>query len=188
MYGSGGPSSETSLRSGQSNIYSTRPHLRQTLRPGITGHQGLDPGPEQYLSRRMGHQRSASNTVNVFASGPEGMIPILRNQRPIRRAKANGYFNVWKPTLELSLSQLWITAGSYAQNNLNIIEVGWPVCQLIYGDDQPHLFVYWTRNAYWSAGCYNLACQGFVQVSTTVVVRGSLSSFVSQTNRAQYEI
>ncbi|KAL3690627.1 hypothetical protein R1sor_016936 [Riccia sorocarpa] len=36
MYGSGGPSSsETSLRSGQSNIYSTRPPLCQTLRPEL---------------------------------------------------------------------------------------------------------------------------------------------------------
>ncbi|KAL3676521.1 hypothetical protein R1sor_026469 [Riccia sorocarpa] len=176
---------------------------------------------------------------------PEGMIPILRNQRPIRRTRgvirqgadsrhgnfqhiftvtstdtseadpanaspvheyaenyfspggalyrgANGYFNVWKPTVELSgefsLSQLWITAGSYDQNNLNTIEVGWQVYKDIYGDDQPHLFVYWTRDAYKSTGCYNLACPGFVQVSTSLVVGGSLSSFVSQTNGAQYEI
>ncbi|KAL3676507.1 hypothetical protein R1sor_026455 [Riccia sorocarpa] len=177
---------------------------------------------------------------------PEGMIPILRNQRPLRRTRgisregvdsihgnyghklavtstntseadpaaanagheyaidnhpwpatglyrgANGYFNVWKPYVELSsefsLSQLWITAGSYEQNNLNTIEVGWQVYKDIYGDDQPHLFVYWTRDAYKTTGCYNLACPGFVQTSSSLVVGGSLSSFVSVTNGGQYEI
>ncbi|KAL3676520.1 hypothetical protein R1sor_026468 [Riccia sorocarpa] len=180
-------------------------------------------------------------------SCPEGMIPILRNQRSLRRTRgisrqgvdsihgnyghkltvtstnnseadpanananahheyaidshvwptssvylgANGYFNVWKPSVELSsefsLSQLWITAGSYSAKDLNTIEVGWQVCKNLYGDDYPHLFVYWTRDAYNSTGCYNQACPGFVQTSKNWTVGGSLAP-VSVTNGTQYEI
>lgn len=39
--------------------------------------------------------------------------------------------SVWDPTVEqgdeFSLSQIWITSGSYENNNLNTIEVGWQV-------------------------------------------------------------
>ncbi|KAL3676526.1 hypothetical protein R1sor_026474 [Riccia sorocarpa] len=105
---------------------------------------------------------------------------------------AKGYFNVWKPYVELSrefsLSQMWISAGSYSQNNLNTIEVGWQVCKNLYGDDSPHLFVYWTRDAYNSTGCYILACPGFVQTSSKWVVGGASVLAVSQTNGTQYEL
>jgi len=40
-------------------------------------------------------------------------------------------FNLWQPTVEsakhFSLAQLWITSGSYSNNDLNTIEVGWEV-------------------------------------------------------------
>ncbi|VAI40434.1 unnamed protein product [Triticum turgidum subsp. durum] len=44
---------------------------------------------------------------------------------------SKGTFNMWKPVIaranDFSLTQLWITAGSYNGNNLNTIEVGWQV-------------------------------------------------------------
>lgn len=41
--------------------------------------------------------------------------------------------NVWDPKVEdketeLSISQIWISSGSYEKNDLNTIEVGWQVC------------------------------------------------------------
>jgi hypothetical protein len=40
-------------------------------------------------------------------------------------------FNLWDPTIaranDFSLSQLWVTAGSYNGNDLNTIEAGWQV-------------------------------------------------------------
>jgi len=40
-------------------------------------------------------------------------------------------FNLWQPTIartnDFSLSQLWVTAGSYSGNDLNTIEAGWQV-------------------------------------------------------------
>ncbi|KAL2642517.1 hypothetical protein R1flu_010104 [Riccia fluitans] len=102
--------------------------------------------------------------------------------------------NVWHPSVELSsefsLSQVWITAGSYEHNNLNTIEVGWQVFQDLYNDTLPHLFVYWTRDGYNTTGCYNLdpRCQpGFVQTSKTLLVGGALSP-ISETDGPQYEL
>ncbi|KAL3676508.1 hypothetical protein R1sor_026456 [Riccia sorocarpa] len=104
---------------------------------------------------------------------------------------AKGYFNVWNASVEdsseFSLSQMWITAGSYDENNLNTIEVGWQVYERLYGNKYPHLFIYWTSDAYTSTGCYNLECRGFVQTSHKWVLGGSFST-ISQTNGQQYEL
>ncbi|XP_042506748.1 uncharacterized protein LOC122083120 isoform X3 [Macadamia integrifolia] len=54
--------------------------------------------------------------------------------------------NVWKPKVQnhsqLSISQIWVTAGP--DNELNTIEAGWMVYPNLNGDDEPRLFVYWT--------------------------------------------
>jgi hypothetical protein len=45
--------------------------------------------------------------------------------------------NLWKPKTEraqdFSLTQIWVSAGSYSNNDLNTIEVGWQVSSLIKG-------------------------------------------------------
>jgi hypothetical protein len=69
------------------------------------------------------------------------------------------------PSAEFMLSQLWIIAGSYADSSLNTAEVGsqvYPAFHPSYNPLAPHLFIYWTRDAYQSTGCYNLDCVGFV--------------------------
>ncbi|XP_072993779.1 protein neprosin-like [Typha latifolia] len=100
-------------------------------------------------------------------------------------------FNVWDPYIEVdnefSLSQLWITAGSYQDMDLNTIEAGWQVYPMLYGDRSARLFIYWTRDAYQTTGCYNLLCSGFVQTDTSVVIAGALSP-VSTYGGTQYEI
>uniref|UniRef100_A0A0D9X7J7 Neprosin PEP catalytic domain-containing protein n=1 Tax=Leersia perrieri TaxID=77586 RepID=A0A0D9X7J7_9ORYZ len=98
--------------------------------------------------------------------------------------------NVWQPTIvtsgDFSLAQLWITSGSYANNDLNTIEAGWQVYPTIYGDGRTRLFIYWTRDAYNRTGCYNLACSGFVQTNPQFVLGGSISP-VSSYGGTQYE-
>ncbi|BAD88126.1 putative ZmEBE-1 protein [Oryza sativa Japonica Group] len=98
--------------------------------------------------------------------------------------------NVWQPTIatfgDFSLSQLWITAGSYENKDLNTIEAGWQVYPAMYGDDKTRLFIYWTRDAYNTTGCYNLACSGFIQTNPQFVIGGSLSP-VSIYGSTQYE-
>ncbi|CAL4984911.1 unnamed protein product [Urochloa decumbens] len=87
--------------------------------------------------------------------------------------------NLWKPMTEtvqhFSLTQLWIVAGSYGNNDLNTIEAGWQVYPGLYGDDNPRLFIYWTRDAYQKTGCYNLLCSGFIQTNQQIAIGGSLS-------------
>ncbi|BAS72648.1 Os01g0550900, partial [Oryza sativa Japonica Group] len=87
--------------------------------------------------------------------------------------------NVWKPKIatsrDFSMAQLWITAGSYANKDLNTIEAGWQVYPAMYGDDKTRLFIYWTRDAYNRTGCYNLACSGFIQTNPQFVIGGSIS-------------
>uniref|UniRef100_A0A0E0C3G5 Neprosin PEP catalytic domain-containing protein n=1 Tax=Oryza meridionalis TaxID=40149 RepID=A0A0E0C3G5_9ORYZ len=98
--------------------------------------------------------------------------------------------NVWQPTIvtsgDFSLSQLWITAGSYENKDLNTIEAGWQVYPAMYGDDKTRLFIYWTRDAYNTTGCYNLACSGFIQTNPQFVIGGSISP-VSIYGGTQYE-
>uniref|UniRef100_A0A0E0CDK0 Neprosin PEP catalytic domain-containing protein n=1 Tax=Oryza meridionalis TaxID=40149 RepID=A0A0E0CDK0_9ORYZ len=98
--------------------------------------------------------------------------------------------NLWQPTIatsgDFSLAQLWISAGSYQNKDLNTIEAGWQVYPALYGDEKTRLFIYWTRDAYDQTGCYNLACSGFIQTNTQVVIGGSISP-VSIYGGPQYE-
>ncbi|CAL4982599.1 unnamed protein product [Urochloa decumbens] len=99
--------------------------------------------------------------------------------------------NLWKPmtesTNDFSLTQLWIVAGSYSNNDLNTIETGWQVYPYLYGDANPRLFIYWTRDAYRTTGCYNLGCSGFVQTNNQIAMGGTLAP-QSTYGGTQYEI
>lgn len=98
--------------------------------------------------------------------------------------------NLWKPFIarakDFSLTQLWITRGSYDGKDLNTIEAGWQVFPDLYGDNNPRLFIYWTRDAYNKTGCYNLMCSGFVQTNNQITIGGSFSS-ISTYGGTQYD-
>ncbi|KAJ7535669.1 hypothetical protein O6H91_12G042200 [Diphasiastrum complanatum] len=96
-------------------------------------------------------------------------------------AGAQAYLSVWDPSVatasDFSLSQLWVGAG--AQDDINTVEAGWQVYELLNGDRNPHLFIFWTADSYRSSGCYNLRCPGFVQTNSRVVLGGAISSVSS---------
>ncbi|XP_076904434.1 protein neprosin-like, partial [Bidens hawaiensis] len=103
---------------------------------------------------------------------------------------AQATFSLWNPKVqeqnEFSLSQLWVTGGSFP--DLDTIEAGWHVDPEIYdGDTNTRLFIYWTNDGYQTAGCYNLKCPGFVQTNNEIAIGGSLSP-TSQVDGSQYEI
>ncbi|KAG5379715.1 hypothetical protein IGI04_027557 [Brassica rapa subsp. trilocularis] len=105
---------------------------------------------------------------------------------------AKATINIWDPKvenkeIELSISQLWISSGDYAKNNLSTIEVGCQVYPQLYTDNKPRLFIYWTSDAYQTTGCYNLRCAGFVQTSRSIVLGGAIGP-VSVFAGRQYEI
>ena len=68
---------------------------------------------------------------------------------------------------EFSLGQIWVTGGSYP-STLQTVEAGSQHFYNLYGDSAVHLFIFSTKDAYVSTGCYNNSCSDFVQYSSTV--------------------
>ncbi|KAL6875704.1 hypothetical protein ACP4OV_013217 [Aristida adscensionis] len=134
-----------------------------------------------------------TTSVNWYGKKKPNSIPNFHPEASVTSghqhavaSSANGNYygtrisiNLWQPSIEksgdFSLTQLWIIAGSYDNNDLNTIEAGWQVYPTIYGDATPRLFIYWTRDAYQKTGCYNLWCSGFVQTNNQIAIGGSLS-------------
>lgn len=113
---------------------------------------------------------------------------VSGGQQEFYGAKAS--INVWSPKVinqdEFSLSQMWVIAGSFA-NDLNTIEAGWQVSPELYGDNSPRFFTYWTSDAYEATGCYNLLCSGFVQTNNKIAIGAAISP-VSAYAAGQFDI
>lgn len=95
------------------------------------------------------------------------------------------------PNQEFSLSQVWVVAGSYSDSSINTAEVGWQVYPVLHPNDNelaPHLFIYWTSDAYRNTGCYNLGCSGFVQTDNSWVLGGTFSNYTTLAANDNYEI
>ncbi|KAJ9703093.1 hypothetical protein PVL29_004741 [Vitis rotundifolia] len=91
---------------------------------------------------------------------------------------ASADVSVWNPFVqdgEMSISQIWVVAGSFSGSDLNTIEAGWQVQPLLYGDRSTRFFAYWTADGYKSTGCYNLLCPGFVQVDKNIAVGSAIA-------------
>ncbi|XP_054811349.1 uncharacterized protein LOC129312696 [Prosopis cineraria] len=103
---------------------------------------------------------------------------------------AKAFLNIWKSNVqqrnELSLSQIWVM-NQGDNNNVESIEAGWQIHPMLYGDDRPRLFAYWTSDSYERTGCYDLKCSGFVQVTSVVVLGGTLAP-ISLYDSTQYGI
>ncbi|KAL1194137.1 Protein neprosin [Cardamine amara subsp. amara] len=103
---------------------------------------------------------------------------------------AKASINVWTPRVnsqyEFSLSQIWVIAGSFA-DDLNTIEAGWQISPELYGDTNPRFFTYWTSDAYQATGCYNLLCSGFVQTNNRIAIGAAISP-VSSYKGGQFDI
>lgn len=102
--------------------------------------------------------------------------------------------NLWNPHVhktrfEFSLAQ--VALGADSNKGRQSVEVGWQESRQIYGDDKPHLFIYYTTNGYSDTGDYiggyNTEVDGFVQLSDSVYP-GMLLSPVSSFGGRQYEM
>ncbi|MCL7042766.1 hypothetical protein MKW94_012309 [Papaver nudicaule] len=79
---------------------------------------------------------------------------------------ATGIANTWQPGVnpdQFSGAEIAIRAGHIDQ--ANEIRFGWTVNPELYGDNRAYTFAYWTRDGSHTTGCYNILCQGFVQVN-----------------------
>ncbi|WP_347987325.1 neprosin family prolyl endopeptidase [Methylomonas sp. AM2-LC] len=120
--------------------------------------------------------------------GPSSQHQYAHAYRNVTNWGASSTINVWNPSTELnsefSLSQIWVVGGSGA--GLQTLEVGTQKYRDLYGDYNPHLFIYSTNGGYASGtGCYNNTCGDFVQVSSTIYPGATLAS--STYNGTQYE-
>ncbi|KAI3862705.1 hypothetical protein MKX03_001997 [Papaver bracteatum] len=131
-----------------------------------------------------------SNTVHSNASRPDHEYAVIWVSGNFLGAQAK--INLWNPfveaPLEISVSQIWVTAGE--NDDHNTIESGWEVSKNIYGDNQTRFFISWTTDDY-ETGCYNLDCEGFVHTSSNIAVGCNftkLSTFKGDQKDATFSI
>jgi len=109
----------------------------------------------------------------------------------------DGYLNVWDPAINIpaggngedhSILQVWLLNSSTGV--LQSVEGGWTVDQSLNGDNQPHLFTYYTVNEYAKEGDYlggyNTQHKGWIQHSNTIFP-GNLITGTSVFDGAQFE-
>jgi hypothetical protein len=129
---------------------------------------------------------------HFLRKSPDGTSPLdegppdpWRHRYAITKQQVNNWggnstLNYWKPVVDtskgegFSLSQQWYVGGTGTTfPGEQTAEVGWQVFPQHYGDDNAHLFIYWTANGYNKTdvrGCYNLDCPAFVQTSPNWVL------------------
>ncbi|KAI3852788.1 hypothetical protein MKX03_028622 [Papaver bracteatum] len=135
--------------------------------------------PNLTLSSKHPHPFSSNGVTNTN----EEFTSIIPGGDNFQGAQAE--INIWKPLTEqpeeYSTSQLWISN----DNLQEAIEEGVQVNKILYGHDQPSIFIYWTADGYNNTGCFNIQCSGFVQ-TTSEISFGSEFDHISIFNGDQY--
>lgn len=149
-----------------------------------------------YLSKGPHKRRFTAPDDPGFAS-PAAALPAHKYaiaSRYVTHFGTEGFINTWRPFVqwsnEFSLGQLWVTAGSGFGTDLQTVEVGAQTYKDIYGDWNPHLFIFYTTNNYTASGNnlggYNRDVAGWVQVSQTAFPGMRLAESVAGGN--QYDL
>ncbi|KAJ9703091.1 hypothetical protein PVL29_004739 [Vitis rotundifolia] len=164
----------------------TVPIRRTTVDDVLRAQSLYDFGKKQ---PRMALARHTVSPEDVNTNGHEYAIATSRPSQAVYGAVAN--MNLWNPSLqvegEMSISQIWVLAGSFEGSDLNSVEAGWHVLPGLNGDKRTRLFTYWTADGYHSTGCYNTVCPGFVQVDKKIVLGAAISP-VSTISGKLYEV
>ncbi|KAF3959113.1 hypothetical protein CMV_016043 [Castanea mollissima] len=136
----------------------------------------LRAGPATNYGRKKHHNISNAQS-KVDLSIHEHAVLVEDGDKYYGMAAA---MNDWKPytqdRTEFSLSQFWMKAGEYGQD-LDTIEAGIMVYELLFGDKETRIFTYWTDDGYQSTGCYNLACSGFVQIDNKIALGATVAPY-----------
>jgi hypothetical protein len=105
----------------------------------------------------------------------------------------DGFLNLWQPKIydsgDHSIMQTWLQ--NYDKTQLQSIEAGWTVDESLNGDSRPHIFTYYTTNAYTkdgdNLGGYNRDADGWQQYDANVYP-GAVINGVSSVDGPQYEV
>lgn len=143
-----------------------------------------------YMKKVPSHlSNRAGDSAMSLATGPTDLHQHAVARQHVSNIGAEGVLNLWSPytglASEFSLSQLWVMGGD--GDDAETVEAGWQVFKDMYGDSRARLFIYFTPDNYGSGGCYNLTCNGFVQVDNSVAIGTAWSAYSSR-GGAQYTI
>lgn len=99
--------------------------------------------------------------------------------------------NVWKyfvtPSFQSTFSQQWYAAG-LSGTRMQTVECGWHIDLTRYGDSEPHLFTFTTRNTYATAdNVYNRDGNVFVPAANATVSPGAALSSISTSGGPQHD-
>ncbi len=99
--------------------------------------------------------------------------------------------NVWKyfltPRFQGTFSQQWYAAG-LSGTRMQTVECGWHIDFERYGDSEPHLFTFTTRNTYATGdNVWNREGSIFVPAANAPVMPGAALSSISTSGGAQYD-
>ncbi|OVA09936.1 protein of unknown function DUF239 [Macleaya cordata] len=132
------------------------------------------------LIRAKSFFESYSSSINEVTKVIPGQEVAIRTSRGTEQTNAfhgvHGYINVANPKVgmdQFSAGQVWVEGGPPDQ--LNTLQAGWAVAPQLFGDNLTRIFAFSNTDVQRKQGCYNLLCQGFVQVDRGVAIGSDLS-------------
>ncbi|XP_048444563.1 uncharacterized protein LOC103929669 [Pyrus x bretschneideri] len=164
------------------------PNFREASTPSPSS----SPSPSASNHVQNDHNSSQQVLSQIWqrsGSCPDGTIPAaILVTVGYSYIGAQGDINIWNPKVEspdeFTTAQIWLKNGP--GNAFESVESGWVVNPKVYGDGSTRLFVYWTKDAYKSTGCFDLTCPGFVQTNKDIALGMALQP-ISSASGPQYQ-
>ncbi len=126
-----------------------------------------------YLSKHGGLKVNPNRKKHPADPDPFGYFHATSGQSANMEG-CSTWLNIWDPYVETSTDHSLMQCGlqNYDNPQLQSLEGGWTVDNSLNGDWQPHLFIYYTTNAYTNdgdnQGGYNQDVDGWVQYSNVI--------------------
>ncbi|KAJ4949848.1 hypothetical protein NE237_026752 [Protea cynaroides] len=111
---------------------------------------------------------NSSGNINVYIPGETRVAGYQLKEPNGRYHGASADLTVHTP--RLLTSKQYSGALMWVERGVDIIEFGWHVNPKLYGDNETHIFGYWTADWSLKTGCFNHLCNGFVQVSKSLAL------------------
>jgi len=124
---------------------------------------------------------SVTATPGARPVNPRSVRPLFGHEhlytfQNVYNLGANSSLDLWNPQINrqwgqiFSLSQVWVMGKSKSTEIFpdQTVEAGWQVYPSRTGDQNTHLFTYYTADGYNSTGCYDTTCGNFIQTSSVI--------------------
>ncbi|CAO2813407.1 unnamed protein product [Amaranthus hypochondriacus] len=140
-------------------------------------HKGTVP-----IIRRRQLQDTTSNAPTKGPHHEHASVGTLKSST--RYYGGKGKFSLWNPAVsrseDFSASGLTVSLSDSA-----FMMAGWIVYPELYDDFKTRFFIYWTTDNSLNTGCFDLRCEGFVQVNKEIAL-GSTFTTVSTIGATTY--